>query len=60
MPWRIKRTLGLFICGFAALGLAIVVLVRNRSVDTVLLACLGLVGGLAIILNNLPDDDNKP
>ena len=54
MPWRIRRMLGLFACGFAALGLAIVVLVRDNSTDAVLLALLGLIGGVAIILNNLP------
>jgi len=57
MPWRIKRLLMLMVCGFAALGLAIVVLVRDNSTDAVLLALLGLVGGLAIVINTLPTDD---
>lgn len=56
MPWSAKKLLALMFCGFAALGLALVVIVRDSSTDTVLLACLGLVGGAAIIINSLPDD----
>ena len=56
MPWHIKRMLLIFACGFAALGLAIVVFVRHASLDTDLLACIGFAGGVAIILSNLPEN----
>jgi hypothetical protein len=54
MPWKAKRLLYLMGCGFGVLALAIVVLVRDRSVDTVLLACIAILGGIAILLTNLP------
>ncbi len=60
MPWSAKKLLAMMLCGFAALGLAIIVLVRDNSTDDVLLACLGLVGGVAIIINSLPDDGKDP
>jgi hypothetical protein len=36
------------------LVLAIIVLIRNRSLDDDLLALIGLVGGLAIVIVSLP------
>lgn len=36
------------------MGLAVVVFVRHTSLDTDLLACIGLAGGVAIIISNLP------
>jgi peptidoglycan/LPS O-acetylase OafA/YrhL len=63
MPWGVKRFLYLMAMGFAVLGLAIVVVVRDRSVDTVLLAAIAILGGAAIILTNLPvngKDDRQP
>ena len=54
MPWHIKRMLIIFACGFTAMGLAVVVFVRHTSLDTDLLACIGLAGGVAIIISNLP------
>jgi hypothetical protein len=49
-----KRSLTLIVAGAVVVGLAVVVLVRNRSVDTELLGTIALVGGVAIILNSLP------
>jgi hypothetical protein len=60
MPWRIRRLLYLIAIAFAIGGLAIVVFVRDKSTDTVLLACMGLLGGVAIILSNLPNGNDKP
>jgi hypothetical protein len=56
MPWRTKRLLYLMACGFGALALAAVVLARHRSTDTQLLGWVAVLGGIAIILNNLPND----
>jgi hypothetical protein len=62
MPWRVKRLLYLMACGFGVLALAIVVLVRDSSTDSVLLASIGILGGIAIILTNLPTNghDDRP
>jgi len=49
----------LVVCGAVALALALVVLVRNRELDTDLLAALGLVGAVAIIVVALPSDDDR-
>jgi hypothetical protein len=54
MPWRVKRLLFLMACGFGVLALAVVVLVRDSSTDSVLLATIAILGGMAIILTNLP------
>lgn len=54
MPWRVRRQLYMILLGAAALGLGIVVQVRDRSVDTRLLAAGLILGGVAIILNVLP------
>lgn len=58
MPWRAKRLLYLMACGFGVLALAIAVLVRepSRGTDSDLLAYIGILGGIAIILTNLPMD----
>jgi hypothetical protein len=58
MPWRIRRTVLLILCGVAALTLAIVVLVLNRDTPSDLLAILGLVGGVAIVITALPANGN--
>jgi hypothetical protein len=44
----------LMACGFGVLALSIVVLVRNDSIDSSLLAGIGILGGIAIVLTNLP------
>jgi len=49
-----RRTALLILFGVLALVLAIIVLVRNKSIDSELLASLGLVGGLAIVVVSLP------
>jgi hypothetical protein len=56
MPWRVKRLLCLMACGFGVLALAVVVLVREKSrgTDVDLLAYIAILGGVAIILTNLP------
>jgi len=64
MPWRYKKTIYLYMLGAIALALAVIVLARDKSLDSELLASLGLVGALAILINNLPDngkdkDDGK-
>lgn len=59
MPWRIKRILYLMACGFGALAISLVVLIRDRSLDTNLLAVLGILGGVAIILAHLPLNGDK-
>jgi peptidoglycan/LPS O-acetylase OafA/YrhL len=59
MPWRVKRLLALMTCGFAVLALAIVVLARDDSTTTVLLAVIAILGGIAIILTNLPQNGNN-
>ena len=51
-----RRQAVLILLAVAALVLALVVLVRNRSLDVDLLAALGIVGGLAIVVVALPED----
>jgi hypothetical protein len=55
MPWKTKRLLWLMTCGFALIVLAIVIFVRDDSTDSVLLACMGVIGGIAVIITNLPN-----
>jgi hypothetical protein len=59
MPWRLKREVGLIILGALVMALSIVVLVLNRDAATEILGVIGLVGGLAIILNLLPADGKE-
>jgi hypothetical protein len=54
MPWRIKRIWVELLLGVIALTIGIIVLVLNRDTSTDLLAILGVVGGIAIIINVLP------
>jgi hypothetical protein len=54
MPWPVKRMLILMACGFGCIALAAVVLIRDRSTDTQLLAWIAVLGGVAIIVTNLP------
>jgi hypothetical protein len=49
----------LMACGFGVLALAVVVLVRDTSTDSVLLACIAILGGIAIILTNLPTNGDS-
>jgi hypothetical protein len=58
MPWRLRKRVILIFLGAVALALAVIVLVLNRDASTELLASLGLIGGLAIVINSLPDNGN--
>jgi hypothetical protein len=53
MPWRVQRLLYLMGCAFGAIGLGIVVLVRDDSFDTNLLALIAILGGIAIIVTTI-------
>ena len=55
---KTKRTAALILLGVAVLTLSLIVLIRNRSLDTDLLAAIGLVGGLAIVVVSLPTSGN--
>jgi hypothetical protein len=60
---RGRRLLVLTFLGAAMLALAVVVMVRNRSPDDELLAIIAVLGGVAVIVNELtrhpPDDSDK-
>jgi hypothetical protein len=58
MPWRVKRLYIEILIGAAVLALAVIVLVLNRDVPSDLLAVLGLLGGVAIVINALPANGN--
>jgi hypothetical protein len=59
MPWRLKRLLILMACGFGVIALALIVLARDDNLDSQLLAGIGILGGVAILLTNLPDGGDK-
>jgi hypothetical protein len=52
---RLRAQIGLVVLGAVVLGLAVVVLVRNRSPDDEILGTIAALGGLAIIVNALLD-----
>jgi hypothetical protein len=54
-----RKTLILILLGCVAVALAVIVLVRNRSFDDEVLATLGLVGGVAIVVNSLPSTKER-
>jgi hypothetical protein len=54
MPWRLRREVALIIAGVLVMALSIVVLILNQSASSEILAAIGLVGGIAIIVNLLP------
>ena len=54
MPWRLRREIALIILGVVVMALSIVVLILNQSASSEILAAIGLVGGVAIIVNLLP------
>ena len=58
MPWW-KREVYLIILGAAALALSIIVLARDKSIDTEFLATIGVIGSLAIIVVSLPVKNGK-
>jgi hypothetical protein len=55
-----RRAFILIMLGVAVLTLALVILIRNRSLDVELLAVIGLLGGLAIVVVSLPAANGKP
>ena len=54
MPWRYRREIALIVLGAVVMALSIVVLILNQNASTEILAGVGLVGGIAIIINTLP------
>ena len=50
MPWRYKRTVYLVLFGAVAIVLALVVLVRHKTLDSELLGALGILLGLSMLL----------
>jgi hypothetical protein len=54
MPWHLRRELSLIVAGVIVMALSIVVLILNQNASTEILAAIGLVGGIAIIVNTLP------
>jgi hypothetical protein len=60
MPWKVKRLLMLMACGFGLLGLAAAVLTRDHDLNVRLLAVAAILGGVAVLLTNLPGNgDDK-
>lgn len=59
MPWKVKRQFYLILLGTIAMALAIVVFIRDSSIDTRLLSGVGFAGGLAIIINLLPSNGHQ-
>ena len=49
-----QQQLLLIILGVIVMALSIVVLILNQSASSEILAAIGLVGGIAIIINLLP------
>lgn len=56
MPWHTRKMLYLILIGAAVVALAIIVFVKHESTGSELLAVIGLLGGIAIIINSLPDN----
>ena len=53
-----RRAFALILLGVAVLTLALIVLIRDRSIDTELLGTVALLGGLAIVVVSLPSAGN--
>ena len=56
MPWRLAKTVILILLGVSVLVLAIVIFILNQNTSSDLLAVVGLIGGLAIVVNSLPSN----
>jgi len=54
-----RRAAVLILLGVAVLTLALIVIVRNRSLDDELLAIVALLGGLAIVITALPANGSR-
>jgi hypothetical protein len=59
MPWRYRKFAILVFVAALMWAASITVLVRSKSLDLELLAAAGMVGGLAIIVTNLPNGGNN-
>jgi hypothetical protein len=59
MPWKLKREVYFILLGAIVVSLSIIVLVQNQSVSTELLGSIGLLGGIAMILNALPTNGDN-
>ena len=55
----VRREVWLIILAVIVLTLSLIVLIRNRSLDTDLLAALGVLGGAAMIVVALPGRNGK-
>ena len=55
----VKREVWLLLLAVAVLVISLIVLIRNRDIDTDLLAALGLLGGVAMIVVALPSRNGK-
>ena len=55
----VRREVWLIILAVIVLTLSLIVLIRNRSLDTDLLAALGVLGGAAMIVVALPTRNGK-
>ena len=55
----VRREVWLIILAVIVLTLSLIVLIRNRDLDTDLLAVLGLLGGVAMIVVALPGRNGK-
>jgi hypothetical protein len=49
----------LYVFGVLVMALAVVVYVLNQDASTDVLATVGLVGGVAIIVNQLPTENHR-
>lgn len=59
MTWKLRKQFLLILLGVIALTLSIIVWLINQNASTDLLAGAAFVGGLAIVLNSLPDNGNN-
>ena len=55
----VKREVWLLLLAVAVLVISLIVLIRNRSLDTDLLAALGVLGGVAMVVVALPGRNGK-
>jgi hypothetical protein len=54
-----RRQAYLIVIAALLLALAVIVLVRSRSLDDDLLAVIGLLGGVAVVIVSLPENKDK-
>ena len=55
----VRREVWLILLAVAVLVISLVVLIRNRDLDTDLLAALGVLGGVAMVVVALPGRNGK-